>query len=147
MDVFTDEFFMNEAFKQAKIALEEGEVPVGAVIVSKNRIIAKGYNQTERLTDVTAHAEMIAITSAANHLGAKYLIDCRLYVTLEPCVMCAGALFWTQIGTIHFGASDLKRGFQSTAPGALHAKTKVFGGLMAKESETLLQEFFKKLRN
>jgi tRNA(adenine34) deaminase len=147
MDILTHEYFMNEAFKQARIAFEEGEIPVGAVIVSKNRIIAKGYNQTERLTDVTAHAEMIAITSAANHLGAKYLPDCRLYVTLEPCVMCAGALFWSQIGEIYFGASDPKRGFQTSAPGALHPKTKVFGGIMAQESETLLLEFFKKLRN
>jgi tRNA(adenine34) deaminase len=147
MDVFTHEYFMNEAFKPAKIAFEEGEIPVGAVIVSKNRIIAKGYNQSEKLTDVTAHAEMIAITSAANHLGAKYLPDCRLYVTLEPCVMCAGALFWSQIGEIYFGASDPKRGFQTTSPGALHPKTKVFGGIMCQESETLLQEFFKKLRN
>lgn len=137
---------MNEAFKQAKVAFEEGEIPVGAVIVSKNRIIAKGYNQTEKLTDVTAHAEMIAITSAENYLGAKYLPDCRLYVTLEPCVMCAGALFWSQIGEIHFGAADPKRGFHLSAPSALHPKTKVFSGMMAVESEQLLQEFFKKLR-
>lgn len=147
MDIFTDEFFMNEAFKQAKIAFEEGEIPVGAVIVSKNRIIAKGYNQTEKLTDVTAHAEMIAITAAANSLGAKYLPDCRLYVTLEPCVMCGGALFWSQIGEIHFATSDPKRGFQTIAPGVLLPKTKVYSGIMEKESETLLQEFFKKLRN
>ena len=137
---------MNEALKQAKVAFEEGEIPVGAVIVSKNRIIAKGYNQTEKLTDVTAHAEMIAITSAANHLGAKYLPDCRLYVTLEPCVMCAGALFWSQIGEVYFGAADPKRGFHLGAPNSLHPKTKVFSGLMAMESEQLLQEFFKKLR-
>lgn len=137
---------MNEAFKLAKVAFEEGEIPVGAVIVSKNRIIAKGYNQTEKLTDVTAHAEMIAITSAANHLGAKYLPDCRLYVTLEPCVMCAGALFWSQIGEIYFGASDPKRGFHLAAPNSLHPKTKVYSGLMAEQSEQLLQEFFKRLR-
>ncbi len=137
---------MNEAFKQAKFAFEEGEIPVGAVIVSKNRIIAKGYNQTEKLTDVTAHAEMIAITSAANFLGAKYLPDCRLYVTLEPCVMCAGALFWSQIGEVHYGAEDLKRGFHISAPASLHPKTKVFSGMMALESERLLLEFFKKLR-
>ena len=98
MELFTHEYFMNEALKQAKIAFEEGEIPVGAVIVSKNKIIARAYNQTERLNDVTAHAEMLAITAAANHLGAKYLNDCRLYVTLEPCAMCAGALFWSQIG-------------------------------------------------
>jgi len=137
---------MNEAIKQAKVAFEEGEIPVGAVIVSKNRIIAKGYNQTEKLTDVTAHAEMIAITSAANYLGAKYLPDCRLYVTLEPCVMCAGALFWSQIGEVYFGASDTKRGFHLCAPNSLHPKTKVFSGFMARESEELLHEFFKKLR-
>lgn len=137
---------MNEALKQAKQAWEEGEIPVGAVIVSKNRIIAKAYNQTEKLNDVTAHAEMLAITSAANYMGAKYLNDCRLYVTLEPCVMCGGALFWSQIGEIHYGASDPKRGYLQSNPGILHPKTKVFSGCLAPESEQLLLEFFKKLR-
>ena len=137
---------MNEALKQAKLAFEEGEIPVGAVIVSKNKIIARGYNQTERLQDVTAHAEMIAITAAANYLGAKYLNDCRLYVTLEPCPMCAGALFWSQIGEIHFAATDPKRGYQHCNSGMLHPKTKVFSGTLALESEKLVTDFFKKLR-
>ncbi|WP_111610086.1 nucleoside deaminase [Algoriphagus yeomjeoni] len=146
MELYSNEYFMNEALKQAKIAFEEGEIPVGAVIVSKNRIIAKAYNQTEKLNDVTAHAEMLAITSAANYMGAKYLNDCRLYVTLEPCVMCGGALFWSQIGEIHYGASDLKRGFLQSNPAILHPKTKVIAGSLGLESEQLLLEFFKKLR-
>ncbi len=137
---------MNEALKQARVAFEEGEIPVGAVIVSKNRIIAKAYNQTEMLIDVTAHAEMLAITSAANYMGAKYLNECRLYVTLEPCVMCGGALFWSQIGEIHYGASDPKRGYLQSNPRILHPKTKVFSGTLAFESEKLVLEFFKKLR-
>ena len=138
---------MNEALKQAKYAFEEGEIPVGAVIVSKNKIIAKAYNQTERLNDVTAHAEMLAITAAANTLGAKYLVDCRLYVTLEPCPMCAGALFWSQIGEVHFAASDLRRGFRQSNPDMLHPKTKIFSGTMAAEAERLVLDFFKKLRD
>ena len=138
---------MNEAFKQAKIAFDTGEIPVGAVIVSKNTIIAKAYNQTEMLNDVTAHAEMLAITSAANYLGAKYLNDCRLYVTLEPCTMCGGALFWSQIGEVHYAAKDPKRGYNQCNPAILHPKTKVFQGPMAQEAEQLLLEFFKKLRN
>ncbi|MBC6365531.1 nucleoside deaminase [Algoriphagus sp. AK58] len=146
MEIFTHEYFMNEALKQAKIAFEEGEIPVGAVIVSKNKIIARAYNQTEKLNDVTAHAEMLAITAAENYLGAKYLVDCRLYVTLEPCPMCAGALYWSQISEIYFGASDPKRGFHQCNPEMLHPKTKVFSGLMAKESEQLVLDFFKKLR-
>ncbi len=146
MELFSHEYFMNEALKQAKIAFEEGEIPVGAVIVSKNRIIARAYNQTERLQDVTAHAEMVAITSAANYMGAKYLPDCKLYVTLEPCTMCAGALFWSQIGEVHFGASDPKRGYRHTQADILHPKTKLFSGTLAAESEELLLNFFKKLR-
>jgi tRNA(adenine34) deaminase len=138
---------MNEALKQAKIAFEEGEIPVGAVIVSKNKIIGKAYNQTERLNDVTAHAEMLAITAAANTLGAKYLNDCRLYVTLEPCTMCAGALFWSQIGEVYFAASDPRRGFRQSNPNMLHPKTQVFTGILAAESEILVLEFFKKLRD
>jgi tRNA(adenine34) deaminase len=137
---------MNEALKQAKIAFEEGEIPVGAVVVSKNRIIGRAYNQTERLNDVTAHAEMLAITAAANSLGAKYLTDCRLYVTLEPCPMCAGALYWSQISEVYFGAFDPKRGFRQSNPGMLHPKTQVFTGLLAEESEKLILDFFKKLR-
>lgn len=137
---------MNEALKQAHLAYKEGEIPVGAVIVSKNRVIAKAYNQTEKLNDVTAHAEMLAITSAANYIGGKYLNDCRLYVTLEPCVMCGGALFWSQIGEIHYAANDPKRGYLQCNPGILHPKTKLSSGMMAKESEMLLLDFFKKLR-
>lgn len=137
---------MNEALKQAQYAFDEGEIPVGAVIVSNNRIIARAYNQTEKLNDVTAHAEMLAITSAANTLGAKYLIDCKLYVTLEPCLMCAGALFWSQISEIHFAASDPKRGFRNKQADVLHPKTKWAEGTLAAESESLLQTFFQKLR-
>jgi tRNA(adenine34) deaminase len=137
---------MNEAFKQAKIAFEEGEVPVGAVVVAKNKVIARAYNQTEKLTDVTAHAEVLALTAAANHLGAKYLNECRLYVTLEPCPMCAGALYWAQLGELYLGAKDPKRGFRQCNPSMLHPKTKVTEGLMEKESEQLLLEFFQALR-
>jgi tRNA(adenine34) deaminase len=147
LELYTHEYFMNEALKQAKIAFEEGEIPVGAVIVSKNRIIARAYNQTERLSDVTAHAEMLAITAAANSLGAKYLTDCRLYVTLEPCPMCAGALFWSQIGEIYFAASDPRRGFRQSNPAMLHPKTRVENGIMAVEAEALVLDFFKKLRD
>ena len=138
---------MNEALKQAKIAFEEGEIPVGAVIVSKNKIIARAYNQTERLNDVTAHAEMLAITAAANGLGAKYLNDCRLYVTLEPCTMCGGALYWSQIGEVHFAAADPRRGFRQCNPAILHPKTQVFSGMMAEEAGRLVLDFFKKLRD
>lgn len=137
---------MNEALKQAKLAFEEGEIPVGAVIVCKNKIIARAHNQTELLTDVTAHAEILAITAASTYLGAKYLNECKLYVTLEPCPMCAGALFWSQIAEVYIGASDPKRGFNQCNTDMLHPKTKVFTGLMAKESEALINEFFKKLR-
>jgi tRNA(adenine34) deaminase len=137
---------MNEAFKQAKIAFEEGEVPVGAVVVAKNKVIARAYNQTEKLTDVTAHAEVLALTAAANYLGAKYLNECRLYVTLEPCPMCAGALYWAQLGELYLGAKDLKRGFRQCNPSMLHPKTKVTEGLMEKESEQLLLDFFQGLR-
>jgi tRNA(adenine34) deaminase len=137
---------MNEALKQAKIAFDEGEIPVGAVVVSKNRIIGRAYNQTEKLNDVTAHAEMLALTAAANSLGAKYLMDCRLYVTLEPCPMCAGALYWSQIAEVYFAASDPKRGFRQSNSSMLHPKTQVFSGVLAEESEKLVLEFFRKLR-
>ncbi|GMQ31474.1 nucleoside deaminase [Algoriphagus confluentis] len=137
---------MNEALKQAKMAFEEGEIPVGAVVVSKNRIIGRGYNQTEKLQDVTAHAEMLAITSAANYLGSKYLAECRMYVTLEPCAMCAGALFWAQMGEVYFAAADSKRGFHQYNSHMLHPKTKVFSGILKEESETLVLDFFRKLR-
>lgn len=146
MELYTDAYFMNEALKQAKIAFEEDEIPVGAVIVCRNKIIARAYNQTEKLTDVTAHAEMLAITAAANALGAKYLPECKLYVTLEPCIMCAGASFWSQLGELHYAASDPKRGYSNLGRSILHPKTKVSIGLMAQESKDLLDEFFKKLR-
>mgnify|MGYP005752693129 CR=1 FL=1 len=146
MELYSHEFFMNEALKQAKMAFEEGEIPVGAVVVSKNRIIGRGYNQTEKLQDVTAHAEMLAITSAANYLGSKYLPECRMYVTLEPCPMCAGALYWSQIGEVYYAASDSKRGFHQCNEQMLHPKTKIFTGLLKEESESLVLEFFRKLR-
>lgn len=137
---------MNEALKQAKIAFEEGEVPVGAVIVCRNKIIARAYNQTEKLTDVTAHAEVLAITAASNALGAKYLPECRLFVTLEPCVMCGGALFWSQIGEVNYAATDPKRGYTNLNASILHPKTRVKNGVLAEECKALLDEFFKKLR-
>ena len=146
IDLYSDAYFMSEALKQAKIGLEEGEIPVGAVVVCNNRIIAKAYNQTEKLTDVTAHAEMLAITSAFNYLGSKYLPECTLYVTLEPCVMCAGATFWAQLGELHFAAKDPNRGYSRIQPAVLHPKTAVKQGLMAEESSQILREFFKKLR-
>lgn len=146
MELYTDEYFMNEALKQAQFAFEEGEIPVGAVIVSKNKIIARAYNQTERLTDVTAHAEILAITAAENHLGAKYLTDCKIYITLEPCPMCAGALYWSQISEVHFAAKDPKRGYHQCNPAMLHPKTKVFSGTLETKAEKLLMDFFQNLR-
>lgn len=147
MELYSDAYFMNEAFKQAKIAFEEDEIPVGAVLVCRNKIIARAYNQTEKLRDVTAHAEILAITAGSNALGAKYLPECKLYVTLEPCVMCAGASFWSQLGELHYAAPDPKRGFSLLSSSILHPKTKVYKGLMAQESKELLNAFFKKLRN
>ena len=143
---FDDEYFMKRALAEAEQAFREGEIPVGAVVVCQNKIIARAYNQTETLTDVTAHAEMLAITSATGWLGGKYLTGCTLYVTLEPCVMCAGALGWTQIERIVWGASDPKRGFQKFAPEALHPKTVVTGGILAPECEELLRSFFEARR-
>jgi tRNA(adenine34) deaminase len=122
--------------------LEEDEIPVGAIVVCQGKIVAKAYNQTEILTDVTAHAEMLAITSAAQTIGGKYLKDCTLYVTLEPCLMCAGALYWSQLGRLVFGASEDKRGFQAVGSTVLHPKTEILGGILAEESEQLLKEFF-----
>lgn len=145
--VNSEEHYMREALKQAEIAYEEGEVPVGAVVVCQNQIIAKAYNQTERLNDVTAHAEMLAITSAANYLGGKYLKGCTLYVSLEPCGMCAGALNWSQIDNIVYALVDEKRGFTTINPQMIHPKTKVKSGLMAAESKKLIDEFFTKMRN
>lgn len=146
LSVFSDEYFMKEAFKQAQIAKEEGEIPVGAVLVCNNRIIAKAYNQTEKLQDVTAHAEILAITAAENALGAKYLNDCTLYVTLEPCVMCAGASFWAQLKKLVFGAYDPKRGYSRLTENLLHPKTQVVSGIMEADSKALIDSFFQSLR-
>lgn len=138
---------MNEAFKEAQKALALDEVPVGAVVVANNTIIARAHNLTEQLNDVTAHAEMQAITAAANYIGGKYLTDCTLYVTLEPCVMCAGALYWSQITRIVFAASDNKRGFHLVEKNLLHPKTQVIKGLLSERSEVLLRDFFRKKRD
>ena len=146
MNLYTDEYFMREALKEAVKAFEIGEVPVGAVVVCKNRIIARAHNQTEKLTDATAHAEMLAVTAAANHLGSKYLNECILYVTLEPCVMCAGALHWVQLQKLVFGASDIQRGYTLVSTPLLHPKTEVVKGIKAPEAKQLIDEFFKKLR-
>ncbi len=144
-DIYSDEYFMRMAFQEAMNAYEEDEIPVGAVIVSNNRIIARAHNLTETLTDVTAHAELQAITAAADFLGGKYLRNCTLYVTLEPCNMCAGALYWSQIDRIVFGAEDLHRGYRKfNTP--LHPQTEVSFGIMAEESSNLIQEFFKNKR-
>lgn len=143
--MFDDKYFMREALKEAAKAFEAGEVPVGAVIVANGRIIARGHNLTERLNDVTAHAEMMGITSAANALGGKYLHDCKVYITLEPCSMCAGALYWAQPAEVFYAASDEKAGFRTTG-GRLHPKTKVQHGLMADEASELLRMFFGKRR-
>ncbi len=140
-----DERFMREALKQAEMAGYKDEVPIGAVIVSGTKIIAKGFNQTETLNDVTAHAEMIAFTAAASYLNGKYLRDCTLYVTVEPCVMCAGAAYWTQIDRIVFGASDDKRGYHNKG-NLLHPKTKIMGGVLQDECGTLVTRFFAKKR-
>jgi tRNA(adenine34) deaminase len=146
IDIFTPEYFMKEALKEAQNAYAEGEVPVGAVIVSNNTIIARTHNLTEKLTDVTAHAEMMAITSATEALGGKYLNKCHLYVTLEPCVMCGGALAWSQIGEVTFGASDPSRGAGRLSEHIYHPKTIVKGGVLAKECSELITNFFKEKR-
>ena len=141
-----DEHYMQQALQEARAAYDEEEIPVGAVVVGGGRIIARAHNQTERLHDVTAHAEMLALTAVANMLDAKYLTECTLYVTLEPCVMCAGAAGWTQIGRIVYGASDPKRGFERLGRGMLHPKTEVTSGVMQAECERLLKDFFKNRR-
>ena len=146
-EVNPDEYFMKQALIEAQRAGERDEVPIGAVIVCQGRIIARGHNLTETLTDVTAHAEMQAITAAAQFLGGKYLVDCTLYVTVEPCVMCGGALGWSQISRIVFGAPDDKRGFQRFAPAALHPKTEVVSGVLLDECSQLVKDFFRKKRN
>jgi tRNA(adenine34) deaminase len=141
-----DEFYMRRALDEAHAALEAGEIPIGAVVVCRDRIIARAHNLTETLTDVTAHAEMQAITMAANQLGGKYLTECTLYVTVEPCVMCAGALGWAQVPRIVYGAPDKKRGYQLYAPKAFHPKAKIIGGILEEECRQLMVEFFKQLR-
>lgn len=147
LSVQSDEHFMKLALAEAQTAFDRDEVPVGAVIVSQGTIIARGHNLTERLNDFTAHAEMQAFTAASENLGNKYLNDCVLYVTLEPCVMCAGAAFWTQIGKIVYGASDEKRGFSKTDDTILHPKTELVKGIMAVECAELLTAFFSRKRS
>lgn len=142
----SDEYYMREALREARAAYDEDEIPVGAVIVCADRIIARAHNQTERLHDVTAHAEMLAFTAAEEYLGGKYLTDCTLYVTLEPCVMCGGAAGWTQVRRIVYGAADPKRGFEQLGHTMLHPKTEVTGGILRSECETLLKDFFKQKR-
>lgn len=144
--IYTHEWYMQKALQEAAIAGEAGEVPVGAIIVANDKVIARAHNQTQTLTDVTAHAEMLAITSAANHLGGKYLTNCTLYVTLEPCIMCAGALFWSQISRIVIGAADPKRGFSTLGKPVLHPKTEVVWDISADECTDMLLSFFKGLR-
>ena len=141
-----DKFYMRQALVEAQKAAERDEVPVGAVVVCRDRIIARAHNLTETLNDVTAHAEMQAITAAANYLGGKYLNDCTLYVTVEPCVMCAGAIAWAQMGRLVIGAMDDKRGYQKYAPHSLHPKTLVVQDVMAEECASLMKEFFKRKR-
>jgi tRNA(adenine34) deaminase len=144
--IFSDEHYMRKALEQAQIAYDMGEIPVGAIIVCDNQIIAKTHNLTEQLTDVTAHAEILAITAAAEFLGAKYLTDCTLYVTLEPCPMCAGALAWAQVGKIVYGAEDEKRGFMRFGKEMLHPKTKIAYGVLQQECAGLMTNFFKNKR-
>ncbi|WP_081208425.1 nucleoside deaminase [Salegentibacter sediminis] len=143
---FDDEYFMRKALEEAEIAYDKGEIPVGVVVVINDRIIARGHNLTETLNDVTAHAEMQAITAAANFLGGKYLINCTMYVTLEPCQMCAGALYWSQISKLVFGAEDQQRGYRKNGV-KLHPKTQVKQGVLEKEASALLKRFFIERRN
>ena len=142
----TDEYYMRQALIEARQAAEEGEIPVGAVIVCRDRILARTHNLTQTLRDVTAHAEMQAITAAANQLGGKYLTDCTLYVTVEPCTMCAGAIGWAQIPRVVYGAADEKRGFSRFAPQALHPKCVVTAGVLEDDCRQLMQEFFREKR-
>lgn len=146
LEPYDDAYFMEKALQQAQIAFDQGEIPVGAVVVVDNMIIARAHNLTERLTDVTAHAEMQAITSASSYIGGKYLQQCTLYVTLEPCQMCAGALYWSQIGRIVYGAKDLRRGYDVMGT-TLHPKTKVENGVLAQECERIMKRFFVDKRN
>jgi tRNA(adenine34) deaminase len=145
IDIFTDEYFMKKALQEAQTAFDKGEIPVGAIVVVNNIVIARSHNLTELLVDVTAHAEMQSITAAANYLGGKYLKDCTLYVTLEPCQMCAGAMYWSQISKIVFGAYDANRGYQTMGT-KLHPKTEVVSGVLENECSNLMKEFFLKRR-
>ncbi len=144
--LLNDEFFMREALKEAKIAFENNEIPIGAVLVYKNTIIAKAHNQTELLQDPTAHAEMLALTAGTSQLGGKYLDECTLYITLEPCPMCAGACFWTRVGEIVYAAEDHKRGFQQYSKNMIHPKTKLKTGILEAESKEILKKFFQSKR-
>lgn len=144
--ILNDEYFMRQALAEAHLAFEKDEVPIGAVVVCQERIIARAHNLTEALNDVTAHAEMQALTAAANVLGSKYLVNCTLYVTLEPCPMCAGGLFWSQISKIVYGASDMKRGYKKFSPNLLHPKTLLVSGILENECASLMKTFFQKKR-
>ena len=146
MDLYTDEFFMKEALKEALKAYNKNEIPIGAVIVNNNQVIARAHNLTETLNDVTAHAEMQAFTAASNYLAGKYLNDCILYVTLEPCNMCAGAAYWSQIGKIVYGASDKKRGYSMIKQNLIHPKTEVISGILEDNCSNILIDFFKEKR-
>lgn len=146
LSVFSDEHFLKEALKEAQKAFDTGEVPIGAIVTVKNRIIARAHNQVEQLNDVTAHAEMIAITSAANAIGAKYLNECTLYVTMEPCPMCAAALRWAQLGKLVYGAYDKKKGYSRFGREMLHPKTELSTGILQHECEAPINEFFQRLR-
>jgi tRNA(adenine34) deaminase len=143
----TDEYYMKEALKQAQISFEQNEIPVGCVVVCNNRIVAKAYNQIEKLNDSTAHAEMIALTSAFNYLGAKYITDCTLYVTLEPCIMCAGAIQWAQVGKLVYGASDPQKGYTRLGKNILHPKTEIISNILSRECKQIIDKFFIRLRN
>jgi len=146
MDFTSPEYFMEEALKEARKAFDKGEVPVGAVVVCQNKIIARAHNQTEQLTDATAHAEMLAVTAAAHGLGSKYLNECTLYVTLEPCVMCAGALHWVQLEKLVYGADDVQRGFSLVKTPLLHPKTEIVKGIKKDPSKELIDSFFRRIR-
>lgn len=143
LDIYSDEYFMQEALKEAKQAFDEDEVPIGAIVVCSERIIARAHNLTERLNDVTAHAEMQAFTAAADYLGGKFLEECTLYVTIEPCVMCAGASYWARIGKLVYGAKDAKKGYSKIRGKLLHPKTEVISGVLEKECGELMTNYFK----
>ncbi|QZT39132.1 nucleoside deaminase [Halosquirtibacter xylanolyticus] len=146
MQPFDDAYYMKQALLEAENALQEGEIPIGAIIVSEGRVIGRGHNRTETLNDVTAHAEMQAITAAAETLGGKYLKDCTLYVTVEPCIMCAGALGWSQISKVVYGTGDNQRGYSNIAPKAFHPKTEIIGGILEDDCKELMTQFFRNKR-